>query len=105
MVEDDGEVCTKEIKMISTAIRSMVDNICYMSVDGHPSDLNEKCPAARTLAFTAMATKAATDNEEKFYEGWKSYRASNPVVKERERGAGDDSEIDRIMKLLGEGDN
>ncbi len=78
----------------------MVDNICYMSVYSHPSNVNEKCPAARTLAFTAMAAKAATDNEEKFYEGWKSYRASNPVVKEREGVAGDDSETDRIMELL-----
>jgi hypothetical protein len=78
--------------MISTAIRSMVDNICYMSVYGHPSTSSAKCPAARTLAFTAMATKAASDHEEKFYEGWKSYRASNPVVKEREGGAGDDSD-------------
>ncbi len=52
-----------------------------------------------------MAAKAATDNEDKFYEGWKSYRASNPVVKEREGGAGDDSDTERIMKLLGEGDD
>ncbi len=32
VVEEDGEICTKEIKMISTAIRAMVDNICYLSV-------------------------------------------------------------------------
>ena len=105
VVEEDGEISTKEINMISTAIRSMVDNICYMSVYGHPSNLTDKCPAARTLAFTAMATKAATENEDKFYEGWKSYRARNPVVKERERGAGDDSDTERIKKRLGEEDD
>ena len=98
VVEDDGEVCTKEIKMISTAIRTMVDNICYMSVYGHPSNLNDKCPAARTIAFTTMAVKLATENEDKFYEGWKSYRASNPVVKDRE--GGDESEADRILKIM-----
>ena len=103
VVEEDGDLITKEIKMISTAIRAMVDNICYLSVYGHPSNLNEKCPAARTLAFTAMAAKIATDNEDRFYEGWKSYRASNPVVKDRE--GGDASDTDRIMKLLGEGED
>jgi hypothetical protein len=103
VVEDDGEVCTKEIKMISTAIRTMVDYICYMSVYGHPSNLNEKCPAARTTAFISTATKLATDNEDKFYEGWKSYRASNPVVKDRE--GGDESETERLLKLMGEEDD
>jgi hypothetical protein len=98
VVEDDGEVCTKEMKMISTAIRTMVDNICYMSVYGHPSNLNDKCPAARTIAFTTMAVKLATENEDKFYEGWKSYRASNPVVKDRE--GGDESEAERILKIM-----
>ena len=92
VVEDEGEICTKEIKMISPAIRAMIDNICYMSVNGHTSTLNEKCRAARTLAFTAMAMRAATDNEAKFFEGCKTYRANNPVEKEREEGAGDDSE-------------
>jgi hypothetical protein len=29
VVEEDGEVCTKEIKMISTAIRVMVDTCPY----------------------------------------------------------------------------
>jgi hypothetical protein len=50
-----------------------------------------------------MAAKIATDNEDRFYEGWKSYRASNPVVKDRE--GGDASDTDRIMKLLGEGED
>ncbi len=52
-----------------------------------------------------MAKRAASEHEEQFYDGWKSYRASNPVVKEREGGAGDDSETDRIMKLMGEADD
>ncbi len=105
VVEEDGKICTKEIKMTSTAIRAMVDNICYLSVYGHASTLSEKCPAARTLAFTVMAMRAASEHQEKFYDGWKSYRASNPVVKEREGGAGDDSETKRIMKLMGEEDD
>ncbi len=105
LVEEDGEICTKEIKMISPAIRAMVDNICYLSVYGHTSTLNEKCPAARTLSFTAMAMMAATEHEEKFFDGWKSYRARNPVEKEREEGAGDKSDTERIMRLMGEDDD
>jgi hypothetical protein len=64
--------------------------------------LNDRVPAARTLAFTDLEMKAAKENEQKFFEGWKSYRAANPVEKEREDGRVDDSQTERIMTLLGE---
>ena len=103
-VEEDGEICTKEIKMISPAMRAMIDNICYMAVYGHTTMLNSRVPANRTLAFTEFALKVALDNEVKFFEGWKSYRAAHPVVKE-DAAAENDSETERIMKLLGDGDD
>ncbi len=52
-----------------------------------------------------MAMRAATDNEAKFFEGWKTYHANNPVEKEREEGAGDDSKTERIMKLMEDDDD
>jgi hypothetical protein len=109
VVVDNGcEPCKKEIKMISPAIRAMIDNICYMAVYGHSAMLNERVPAARTFAFTDSALKAAKDNEEKFFEAWKTYRAANPFEKEHERGLrgqGDDSEAERIKKLLDDSDD
>jgi hypothetical protein len=44
-------------------------------------------------------------NKETFFEAWKSYRAANPVEKKPEKGEGDDSETERIVKLLEESDD
>ncbi len=59
---------------------------------------------SRTFAFTEFALKAAKDNKEKFFEGWKTYCAANPVEKEHDWGQGDDTEAERIKKLLDESD-
>ena len=48
--------------------------------------------------------RAPTADEVKFFEGWKSYRAAHPVVKE-DAAAENDSETERIMKHMEDDDD
>ena len=103
VIHDGNNFITKEVKLISDEIRSMVDNICYMAVYGHKS-MFEKISGARRAAFKEYALKVARDYEDEFYESWKSYRAEHPVEAAVSLEQ-DNSECERMMNtLLGDDD-
>jgi hypothetical protein len=100
-VAEGNEIITKEFSFITPDLRAMVDNICYMAVYGHNTLFEQRVPLARRTAFREYALKAARDNEDEFYISWKRYRAANPFKGAGGRADSDESESEKIMKLLG----
>lgn len=100
-VAEGNEIITKEFSFITPDLRAMVDNICYMAVYGHNSLFEQRVPLARRTAFREYALKSARDNEDEFYISWKRYRAANPFKGAGGRADSDESESEKIMKLLG----
>ena len=100
-VAEGSEIITKEFSFITPDLRAMVDNICYMAVYGHNTLFEQRVPLARRTAFREYALKTARDNEDEFYISWKRYRAANPFKGAGGRADSDESESEKIMKLLG----
>ena len=98
VTHDGSAFITEEIRLISDNIRAMVDNICFMGVYGHRS-LFEKLSANRRAAFNEFTLKIARENEDKFYESWKSYRAAHPA-EAAEGGNDDNSDTERLISVL-----
>lgn len=100
-VAEGTDIVTKEFSFITPDLRAMIDNICFMAVYGHNSLFEQRVPLARRTAFREYALKSARDNEDEFYSCWKRYRAANPFKGAGGRADSDESESEKIMKLLG----
>ena len=95
---DGSECITEEVPVMSTQIRAMIDDICFMPCYGHRQNY-EKISPARRAAFADYSRKVANDYEDEFYESWKRYRTANPPVQQT-LGDGGDSESERLVNIL-----
>ena len=99
-----GEYVTENEPLLSSELRAIVDNYCFMGVYGHKSLFEQRVSPARRAAFNAVALEVAKNNEDEFYAAWKRYRAANPAPRADAQG-GVDSETERIRRsLLGSDD-
>ncbi len=71
-----------------------------MAVYGHNTLFEQRVPLARCNAFHEYALRVAWDKEDQFYDSWKSFRAANPVEIRAGGGVADDSESEKLLKLL-----
>ncbi len=67
VAEEDGNIHTHEVSLVSPELRSMVDNMLSMSAYGHKSmfESNQTRPAFRA-AFAAYSLKVAIERLDEF---------------------------------------
>jgi hypothetical protein len=74
---------TKEVPMISSEIRAIIDNTLFLGAYGHRSRFEATAggvPVANRTAFYEVSMKLAEEKIDEFYDSWKRYRAANPSV-------------------------
>ena len=71
--ENEGEFNTREIPLLSTELRAMIDNMLFLACYGHKVMFEDRVPQSSILAFRSCALKNASENESNFYLLWKQY--------------------------------
>ena len=94
--DEENELVTKEIPLISPAIRAMIDNILFVSVYGHKTMWEARTRPAFRATVLAQIAKEAKDNEDAFYDSWKYFRRRVPV--EQEAASEEDGLDEGIMQ-------
>jgi hypothetical protein len=69
--ENEGEFNTREVPLLSTELRAMIDNMLFLACYGHKVMFEDRVPQSSILAFRSWALKNASENESNFYFLWK----------------------------------
>ena len=103
--ENEGEFSTREVPLLSTEVRAMIDNKLFLACYGHKVMIEDRVPQSSILAFKfrSCAMKNACENESNFYYLWKQYL-------ERSGGTKDSPEVakertDRVNGVMGDDDD
>ncbi len=99
---NEGEFCTKEVPLLSTEVRAMIDNMLFLACYGHKVMFEDRVPQSSILAFRSCAMKNARENESNFYYLWKQYLAKSGGVKESPDVAKELT--DRVNGVMGDDD-
>jgi hypothetical protein len=70
---DEGEFKTRDVPLLSTELRPIIDNMLFLACYGHKVMFEDRVPQSSILAFRACALKNARKNEFNFYLLWKQY--------------------------------
>ncbi len=100
--DEDGNIHTVEVPLISPELRAMVDNMLFLSAYGHKTmfESNRTRPAFRA-AFAEYSLKAATEKVDDFYSSWTDYRSRHPVERVVANGAGGGDGVVELDAMMG----
>ena len=104
--DEDGNIHTVEVPLISPELRAMADNILFLSAYGHKTmfESNRTRPAFRA-AFAEYSLKAAKERVDDFYSSWTDYRRRHPVERVVANGAGGADGVVDLDAMMGGGDS
>ncbi len=80
--DEENELVAKEIPLISPVISAIIDNILFVSSNGHKSMWEARTRLPFRATVLAQIAKEAKDNEDAFYDSWKDFRWRFPVQQE-----------------------
>ncbi len=94
--DEDGNIHTVEVPLVSPELRAMVDNILFLSAYGHKTMFeSNRTRQAFRAAFAAYSLKVSIEKVDEFYSSWTDYLRRHPVERVAANGAsGTDGEVD-----------
>ena len=106
VADEDGNIHTHEVSLVSPELRSMVDNMLFMSAYGHKSMFeSNRTRQAFRAAYAAYSLKVAIDKVDEFYSSWKDYRRRHPVERAANAAGAADGEVDLGALMGGDSDD